>query len=87
MTGCSVFVHTHQNDIYLCAAQIEQDHEPNLDLIQTTRLRQQMEERDLNELTSIGVIYGEDIMKASLNDSSSVRFLCNLINSNTFFAN
>jgi hypothetical protein len=77
VTGCSVLLHTDENDMYLCGGQVEHDHEPNLDLIQTTRLRQQMKERVLNELTPIGVIYEEEIMKASLNDSALATFPTN----------
>lgn len=87
MTGCSIVVHSDENDIYLCGGLVEHDYEPNLDLIQTTRSRQQMKKRVLNELTPTGVIYEEETMKASLNDSSSVRFLCDLVNSNSFLAN
>ena len=87
MIGCSIVVHSDESDIYLYGGLVEHDYELNLDLIQTTRFRQQMKERVLNELTPIRVIYDEEIMKASLNDSNSVRFLCDLVNSSTFLAN
>lgn len=60
--------------MYLCGGRVEHDHEPNHDLIQITRIRQKMKERVLNELTPVGVIYEEEIMKASLNDSVLATF-------------
>lgn len=70
VTGCSVAVHRDKNDIYSCGGQVEHDHESNLDLILTTYLRQRMSRGIFNELTPISVIYEEEIMRASLNDSA-----------------
>ena len=45
--------------------------------IQTTRLRQQMKERVLNELTPIRVIYEEEMAKAPLSTASVATFPTN----------
>ena len=83
-TGCSIVAHSDKNEIYLCGGHVTHDYEPNLHLTRTRSLHQQMKERVLNELTPIDAVYEGEIMKASLNNSSSVRFLCDLVNSNAF---
>ncbi|CAF1523234.1 unnamed protein product [Rotaria magnacalcarata] len=45
VNGCTMHIHTDDNDIYLCSGKVDHDHEPNSDLIRTTRLRQQMKQR------------------------------------------
>ena len=66
VSGCSMFVHTDENDMYLCGGKF--DHEPNSDLIRIICLRQKMKNRVLNELTPINVIYEEETVKAALNE-------------------
>ena len=64
--GYTMYVHTDENDFYLCGGKSDHDHEPNSDLIQAKSLRQQMKQRVLNELTSIAMIYEEETAKSSV---------------------
>ncbi|CAF4224847.1 unnamed protein product [Rotaria sordida] len=53
----------------------DHDHESNLDLIRTTCLPQIMKERVLNELTTIDVIYEEEMAKLALSAAGVVTLL------------
>jgi len=75
--GCTVRIHRDANDVYISGGKDPHDHEPNPDLIDKTRLRQQMKQRVVNELTSIGVIYEEEMAKTSLSDSATATFPTN----------
>ncbi|CAF1222791.1 unnamed protein product [Rotaria sordida] len=52
----------------------DHDHESNLDLIRTTCFPQTMKERVLNELTTIGIIYEEEMAKSALSAAGVVTF-------------
>jgi len=75
--GCTMSVHTDENDVYICGGKTDHDHQPNSDLIQTKRLRQEMKQRVLNELTPIGVIYEEETAKASVDRAGLAAFPTN----------
>ena len=77
ISGCSVTVHTSEDDSYLRGGKSLHDHESSSDFIETTRLRHQMKQRALNELTPINIIYEEEIAKASLNISALATFPTN----------
>ena len=92
VSGCTIRIQTDENDIYLCAGKDTHNHEANPELIQTTRLRQQIKQRVVDELIPINMIYEQEIAKASLYlicSSSSFNFsrfiwlkkLCLCINS------
>ncbi|CAF4918441.1 unnamed protein product, partial [Rotaria sp. Silwood1] len=70
-------IHTDENDVYICGGKTNHDHQPNSDLIQTKRLRQDMKQRDLNELTPIGAIYEEETAKASVDRTILAAFPTN----------
>jgi hypothetical protein len=53
ISGCSVTVHTDENDIYLWGGKSHHEHESSSDFIKTTRLRHQMKQHALNKLTPI----------------------------------
>ena len=71
VSGCSISVHTDENDMYLCGSKIDHDHEPNSDLIRTICLRQKMKERVLKELTPINITHEEETAKAALNERTA----------------
>ncbi len=75
--GCIMSVHTDENDVYICGGKTDHDHQPNSDLIQTTRLRQEMKQRAVNELTPIAVIYEEETAKASVDRAVLAAFPTN----------
>lgn len=75
--GCTMSVHTDENDVYLCGGKSDHDHEPNSDLIQAKRLRQQMKQRVLNELTPIAMIYEEETAKSSVDRTVLATFPTN----------
>jgi len=74
VSGCTMSVHTNENDIYVCGGKDSHDHESNSDMINRTRLRQRMKERVLKELTPINMIYEEEIAKSSLSDTTLSTF-------------
>lgn len=74
VSGCSMSVHTDENDMYLFGGKADHGHEPNSDLIQTICLRQKMKERVLKELTPINVIYEEETAKATVNERTVATF-------------
>ncbi|CAF4124927.1 unnamed protein product [Rotaria magnacalcarata] len=74
VSGCSVVVHTDENVTYICGGKYDHNHESNSDLIQKKRLRQQMKQRVLNELTPIGAIHEDEIAKSSLSASGVATF-------------
>jgi len=67
----------NENDIYLCSDKGIHDHEASSDLTDTIRLRQQIKQRVVNELTPINMIYEQEIAKASLNISALGTFPLN----------
>ncbi len=75
--GCIMTVHTDENDVYVCGGKTNHDHQPNSDLVQTKRLREQMKQRVLNELTPIAVIYEEETAKASVDRAVLAAFPTN----------
>ena len=77
ISGCTIHVHTNDNDIYFCGSKDYHDRESTLDLNYTTCLRQQMKQCVVNELTPIAIIYEEEIAKASLDTSIIARFSTN----------
>ncbi|CAF3772348.1 unnamed protein product [Rotaria sp. Silwood1] len=79
-------IHTDENDVYICGGKTNHDHQPNSDLIQTKRLRQDMKQRDLNELTPIGVIYEEETTKTSVDRAILAAFPTNQEILHTLFA-
>jgi len=67
VSGCTICIQTDENDIiYLCGGKSTHDHEASSDLIDTIRLRQQINQRVVNESTQINMIYEQEIAKASL---------------------
>lgn len=74
VSGCTIRAQTDENDNYLTGGKGTHDHEPRSDFIDKIRLRQQMQQRVMNELTPINVIYEEEISKASINISALATF-------------
>ncbi|CAF4151764.1 unnamed protein product, partial [Rotaria sordida] len=74
VSGCSSSVHTDEHDVYLCRGKCDHDHESNLDLIRTTCFPQTMKERVLNELTTVGIIYEEEMAKSALSAAGVITF-------------
>ena len=63
--------------MYISGGKTDHGHQANSDLIQTKRLRQDMKQRVLNELTPIAVIYEEETAKASVDRAVLAAFLTN----------
>jgi hypothetical protein len=63
--------------IYICGSKTDHDHQPNSDLIQTKRLRQEMKHCVVNELTPIAVIYEEETAEASVDRAVLAAFPTN----------
>ncbi|CAF4212198.1 unnamed protein product, partial [Rotaria sordida] len=74
VNGCSSHVHTDEHDVYLCRDKCDHYHESNLDLIRTICLPQTMKKCVLNELTTIGIIYEEEMAKPALSAAGVVTF-------------
>jgi hypothetical protein len=72
--GCRVYVHTSLNDEYSGGGKDAHSHAPNPELIQVKNVRQKMKERALNEVTSVGMIYDEEIAKATMTRSALAIF-------------
>ena len=70
-------VHTDENDKYISGGKVDHNHQPNSDLIQTKRLRQNMKQRVLTELTPVAVIYEEETAKALVNRAVLATFPTN----------
>ena len=77
ISGCSITIHTNEDDVYLCGGKSHYGHESSSDFIKNTRLRHQMKQRALDELTPINLIYKQEIAKASLNTSALATFRTN----------
>ncbi|CAF3239279.1 unnamed protein product [Rotaria sp. Silwood2] len=70
-------IHTDENDVYIYGSKVDHDHQPNPDLIQTKRLRREMKQRIVNELTPIAVIYEEETAKAPVDRAVLAAFPTN----------
>ncbi|CAF1289483.1 unnamed protein product [Adineta steineri] len=75
--GCTLTVHTDNNDVYKSGGTVNHDHPPHTDMIQTLKLRQQMKQRVIKELTPISVIYEEETAKASVDRAVLASFPTN----------
>jgi hypothetical protein len=75
--GCRVHVHTSLNDEYSGGGTDAHSHAPNPELIQVKKVRQKMKERALNEVTSVGMIYDEEIAKSTMTRSALAIFPTN----------
>jgi surfactin synthase thioesterase subunit len=61
-----VYVHTSLNDEYSGGGTDAHSRALNPELIQVKQVRQKMKERALKEVTSVGMIYDEEIAKATM---------------------
>ncbi|CAM4834891.1 unnamed protein product [Rotaria magnacalcarata] len=64
--GCTVYVHTDTNNVYLGSDVPEHDHEPNPELLEVRKVRQKIKERALNEIIPISMIYEQETSRTSI---------------------
>ncbi|CAF4109715.1 unnamed protein product [Adineta steineri] len=74
---CTLTVHTDSNDVYKSNGTANHDHPPHTDMIQTLKLRQQIKQRVIKELTPISVICGEETAKALIDREALALFPTN----------
>jgi hypothetical protein len=72
--GCNVCVHTDLNNNYLCGGKIEHEHAANPEIIEVQQTREKMKSRAMNELTSIGNIYDEEMSKTTMSSTAIAIF-------------
>ena len=72
--GCNVLVHTDMNNDYLCGGKNEHQHTTNPELLEVQQTRKQIKRRVINELTSIGMIYDEEMSKTTMSSAAIAIF-------------
>ena len=77
VSGCSRYVHTSLDDVYIDGGRDDHDHSPNPELIEFKRVRQQIKERALNEVIPVGMIYDEEMAKVNMSVSALAIFPTN----------
>ena len=73
-TGCNIFVHTDINNVYIGGGKIYHEHAASPELIEVKQTRQRIKDRVLNEVTSIGNIYDEEMMKTCMSSTAVAIF-------------
>ncbi|CAF2396034.1 unnamed protein product [Rotaria sp. Silwood2] len=68
--GCKVYIQTDPNNTYLCSVRAPHDHEPNPEMVEAKNVHQKIKERALKELTSISMIYEQEVSKTSLSTTT-----------------
>ena len=77
VSGCRVYVQTTLNDLYLGGGTDSHCHAPNPELIEVKQVRHQMKERAINEMSSVGMIYDEEIAKTTMSSTALAIFPTN----------
>ncbi|CAF3322115.1 unnamed protein product [Rotaria sp. Silwood2] len=68
--GCTVYLHTDTNNIYLGGDVPEHDHEPNPELVEVRQVRQKIKERALKEIIPISMIYEQETSHTSISSTT-----------------
>lgn len=77
VSGCRVYVQTTSNDLYLGGGTDIHCHALNPELIEVKQVRHQMKERAINEMSSVGMIYDEEIAKTTMSSTALAIFPTN----------